>query len=184
MVVRETVDRRVIKNKMIYTMRAHRKRTAPRLCTVPAFEAWLRQPTRPVQQVGPDIRAAINLLMEEVKRQRGYGIAANQLGFPWRICVVAPPDAHPRVMINPRITKRSPDECVMTEGCLSIPGKIALGVPRAVQVTCVYQDPRGHAHRLTAEGLLARIIQHEVDHLDGVLLLDRVPHPDHWRDAE
>ena len=101
----------------------------------------------------------------------GAGLAANQIGRLKRIFVAAYEDEE-YVMVNPEIEERSETTEKDMEGCLSIPG-IGVEVERPVAVTLTGQDPSGAPLRVEAEGRLARIFQHEVDHLDGVLMLDR-----------
>ncbi|HEX8727097.1 MAG TPA: peptide deformylase, partial [Ktedonobacterales bacterium] len=77
--------------------------------------------------------------------------------------------------VNPEIIKRSEEEELGTEGCLSIPGYVGDDVARALAITVKARDPRGKEVRVKAEGWFARILQHEIDHLDGVLYTDRIP---------
>lgn len=110
-------------------------------------------------------------MIETMHEANGIGLAAPQVGVSQRI-LVAQVEERLHVLINPRITKREGKE-VGTEGCLSIPGVLA-DVPRAARVVLKGKNRRGRGVSLDAEGLLARVIQHEVDHLDGILFLDRV----------
>lgn len=117
-----------------------------------------------------------------VLRQRsGWGLAAPQLGIPLRICVVI--DRRPKgtglghVLVNPELSARSPEMVTHQEGCLSFPDLyLELARPHAVQVR--YLDLDGTQQRLNAEGLFARAILHELDHLDGILFMD---HLSRWR---
>ncbi len=122
----------------------------------------------------------------------GVGLAAPQVGLARRLFIAAEyafeeeeaeadEDERPRsvlknlyVMVNPRITYRAGEQ-VGTEGCLSIPGVYSDDVPRDLQIRVEYQDVQGEPRELEAEGYLARVIQHELDHLEGVLFLDRIP---------
>lgn len=101
----------------------------------------------------------------------GVGLAANQVGRLKRVLVAATEDEE-YVLVNPVIEARSEETETGPEGCLSIPG-IQVEVERPVAVTVSGQTATGEGRRLEADGLLARIVQHEVDHLDGVLILDR-----------
>ncbi len=103
--------------------------------------------------------------------REGVGLAANQVGRLRRVLVAAIEEDE-YVIVNPMIEASSDETEVLAEGCLSIPG-INVEVERPVAVTVSGQDASGGNLRLEAEGLLARVFQHEVDHLDGVLILDR-----------
>jgi peptide deformylase len=103
----------------------------------------------------------------------GVGLAATQLGALRRMLVFqVGPDAEPTVMVNPEIEWRSEDAAMAEEGCLSIPG-VVVDVERPLFVRARAVDVRGEPFTVEASGLEARVIQHEVDHLDGVLMLDR-----------
>ena len=112
-------------------------------------------------------------------RSQGVGLAAPQVGVLWRLAVIdaRSEDAPPFVMINPTISERSDEVEEGREGCLSIPNYICFKVPRSKQIRLT-----GLTHRLEpfdrqAEGFLARVIQHEYDHLDGILYPDRLASP-------
>ena len=111
-----------------------------------------------------------------MRAYRGVGLAANQVGVLQRIAVVeVPVDEHTQaqwMLVNPVITSRSGSE-VGEEGCLSIPG-IYEDVARSFQITVRALDDSGVPHELEAEGYAARAVQHEIDHLDGVLFIDRL----------
>jgi peptide deformylase len=106
----------------------------------------------------------------------GIGLAAPQVGVGLRLAVVdlMPQDKPaPMVLINPSIVSTSAETAVREEGCLSLPGMYA-DVERPAVVTVRYQDQAGEKHEVTAEGLLAACLQHELDHLDGVLFVDHL----------
>lgn len=110
--------------------------------------------------------------MSRIMREHdGVGLAANQIGRLKRIFVAAYEDEE-FAIVNPVIETRSETTEKDTEGCLSIPGA-RVEVERPVGITVTGQDPSGAPVRVEAEGLLARIFQHEIDHLDGILILDR-----------
>ena len=136
----------------------------------------LRTKARPIEAMTPEVRALADDLLETMYAAPGVGVAAPQVGVALRMFVVdiAPTDApsDPRVFINPEIVTRE-GETVWEEGCLSFPG-IHEEVERAARVTVRSQDLDGKPVEITAEGLLAVAIQHEYDHLDGTLLVDRV----------
>jgi peptide deformylase len=106
-----------------------------------------------------------------MREREGVGLAANQVGRLRRV-LVAGIEEDEYVLINPVIEARSEETEILPEGCLSIPG-IQVDVERPVAVTVSGRDAAGEELRLEAEGLLARVFQHEIDHLDGVLILDR-----------
>lgn len=107
----------------------------------------------------------------------GVGLAATQLGVMRRILVFQPgPDSDPRAIVNPEVEWSSADAVVAEEGCLSIPG-VVLDVERPLHVRVNAVDTEGKRIQLEASGLEARILQHEIDHLDGVLILDRAERP-------
>ncbi len=122
-----------------------------------------------------DFDEALERLSEDMKRvmreNEGVGLAANQIGHLKRIFVAAYEDEEYAV-VNPVVEERSEASEKVIEGCLSIP-EIRVEVERSCAVTVSGQDPSGTAIRIEAEGLLARIFQHEIDHLDGILILDR-----------
>jgi peptide deformylase len=112
-------------------------------------------------------------MVEAMHGARGIGLAGPQIGRLERLFVVHVPDDEVRTFINPRITATSPDESKYEEGCLSIPGVYAdISRPRAISVEA--WDAEGTFFTLDAEGLLARVILHEYDHLEGTLFLDHL----------
>ena len=110
-------------------------------------------------------------MLETMRAYEGVGLAANQVGRLKRILVAALEDEE-IVIVNPVIEDESDDRETDSEGCLSIP-EIQVNVERPVAVTVSGQDPTGRPVRIEAKDLLARILQHEIDHLDGVVILDR-----------
>ena len=110
-------------------------------------------------------------MLVTMREREGVGLAANQVGRLRRV-LVAGIEEDEYVLINPVIEARSEETEILPEGCLSIPG-IQVDVERPVAVTVSGQDAAGEELRFEAEGLLARVFQHEIDHLDGVLILDR-----------
>jgi peptide deformylase len=127
-----------------------------------------------------EVEAFDDGLVEEVRRMGqimhdayGIGLAATQLGVMHRVLVYrVEPDAPVAALVNPRIEWCSDDEEAMDEGCLSLPG-VLVEVERPVHVRVSAQDEHGEDVLVEASGLEARVIQHELDHLDGVLILDR-----------
>jgi peptide deformylase len=134
----------------------------------------LRQRAAPVTTVDAEVRELVDDLFETMRAARGVGLAANQVGIARRVAVVdvGEDDPPPLVLINPVLTARSGVQ-VAEEGCLSIPD-IFGDVERADSVTLEALDRDGRPYRLDASGFKARAIQHEIDHLDGILFLDHV----------
>lgn len=149
-------------------------------------EEVLRRKASKVEEFTPALKALATEMLGAMAAANGVGLAAEQVGETCAMCVIDVPRdcerkecvefnssiAMPLVMVNPKITARDGkqrDE----EGCLSFP-EIGAPITRSMQVTARYQDLDGAEHEITARGLLARAIQHELDHLDGVLLVDRM----------
>jgi len=135
----------------------------------------LRQRAEPVPRVDDEVRRLVDDLFETMHAARGVGLAANQVGVAQRVAVVdvgeeAPP---PLVLINPRIVEAGAELATAEEGCLSIP-EIFSEVDRPDTVVLEALDRDGKPYRLTVSGYKARAVQHEIDHLDGILFLDRL----------
>lgn len=133
--------------------------------------AILRRRAKPVGRVTAEVRALIDEMISTMREANGLGLAAPQVGVSKRV-FVAEVEERVHVFLDPQILTRD-GEAVASEGCLSIPGVLA-DVPRAYRIVVKGKNRRGRGITLEAEGLLARVIQHEVDHLDGILFLDRV----------
>ena len=133
----------------------------------------LRQPTKPVAAPGDEHRRLIDDMMETMYAARGIGLAAPQVGSDVRIAVVDVEGDAPFAIVDPEIVERSPDEERGEEGCLSIPDVYG-DVSRAVRVVVRALDRDGKPFELAAGGLLARCLQHEIDHLDGRLFIDHL----------
>ncbi len=137
----------------------------------------LRQPAKRVSQVNNDIRQIVKEMLQTMYSSDGIGLAAPQVAVPKQIIVVDidPDEAAnaPLILINPQIRRHSADLAVDQEGCLSIPGVyLDVARPKAIEVT--YKDEQGRPQKLWATELLGRAIQHEIDHLTGVMFVDRV----------
>ena len=135
----------------------------------------LRQRAANIASVDDEVRQLVDDLFETMRAAKGVGLAANQIGVARRVAVVDvgeefPP---PLVLINPVITKRSDEVETAEEGCLSIP-EIFGDVERPFGITVEAQDRDGKPYTLEVSGYKARAIQHEIDHLDGVLFLDHL----------
>lgn len=135
-------------------------------------------------EVDPTADESLRALAAEMARTMyeapGVGLAATQVGVQKRV-LVYDLDEGLGVLCNPHIVERSEETAVDEEGCLSLPG-ISVPVERHLSLVCEAVDLDGRPLRITAEGLLARVIQHEIDHLDGVLIIDRASASDR-RDA-
>ena len=133
----------------------------------------LRRRAAPVGEVTPDVRATIADMTETMYDEVGIGLAAPQVGIALRLIVVADEDGRSvQALLNPAIVDRG-GEATGEEGCLSIPGVFA-PVTRSAWVKIEAQDVNGGPLAIRATGLRARVLQHEIDHLDGVLFIDRV----------
>ena len=133
----------------------------------------LRRRAKPVEAVTPEIRRTIADMIDTMYDEVGLGLAAPQVGISLRLMVVGDEDGREaRALINPVIAEQG-GEIVAEEGCLSIPGVFA-PVRRAEWVRLEAQDEQGHPVSITARGLRARVFQHEMDHLDGVLFVDHI----------
>jgi peptide deformylase len=133
----------------------------------------LRGRAEPVRPIGAEYRKIAEEMIDALHEGKGVGLAGPQVGLMERIFVVHIEKDVPRVFINPTITMTSQNQIKYEEGCLSIPGLYAEVLrPEAVQVQA--WNERGRPFTLDAEGLLARVILHEYDHLEGVLFIDRL----------
>ena len=135
----------------------------------------LRQKSPAVRIVDDEVRQLVDDLFETMRAAKGVGLAANQIGVARRVAVVdvGEEDPPPLVLINPVILERSEEDETAEEGCLSIPD-IFGDVTRPARVVVEALDVEGKKVRTEASGYKARAIQHEIDHLDGVLFLDHL----------
>jgi peptide deformylase len=149
----------------------------------------LRTRAAPLSQeelAAPDTQRFIDDLIETKRAAHGAGLAANQVGDTRRIAVVEVEEGNPRypykppypltVLVNPRVVSESKELIEINEGCLSVPG-LRGTVARHAEVEVEYEDRDGRPQRVAVAGLSAGTFQHEIDHLDGVLFLDRVGDP-------
>jgi peptide deformylase len=137
----------------------------------------LREVSKPVERVDEDVRKFAGDLLETMYDAPGIGLAGIQVGEPLRMLVIdlakeGEPKA-PQVFINPEIVSRGDERSVYEEGCLSIPDYYA-EVERPARVRVKYVDLDGKEREVEAEGLLATCLQHEIDHLNGVLFIDHI----------
>ena len=133
----------------------------------------LRQVAAPVRDITADIKRVIADMTETMWHQVGIGLAAPQVGLPYRILVMDDGKGGAQTLINPEIESRS-GTVREEEGCLSLPGVFGV-VERSKTITVKATDEDGKSVSFEATGLKARIVQHELDHLDGVLFIDRLP---------
>jgi peptide deformylase len=142
----------------------------------------LKQISAPVAEVNDEIRALIADMFETMYAAPGIGLAAVQVGVPKRLLVIdlqepeeegGEPVRDPRVFINPEIVSHSEQEVPYTEGCLSVPDQYA-EVDRPDSIRARWLDEKGAAHEEEISGLLAVCLQHEMDHLEGILFIDHL----------
>jgi peptide deformylase len=151
---------------------------APEVVVYP--DRRLKTPCAPIEEIGPGILAAAAALQEVARvYPRTVGVAAPQIGALVRLVLVdctghkqVPAPRSPRILVNPVVTAHEGSE-VGREGCLSLP-EVTANVRRAARIEVVARDLAGGEVRFEADGFEARVVLHELDHLDGVLILDRV----------
>jgi peptide deformylase len=142
----------------------------------------LREKAREVEEFSDDLRALVARMGRVMEDAHGVGLAATQLGLLRRILVFrAGDDDELGVIVNPVISEKSEDTATDDEGCLSLP-EVHIPVERFRSIVVIGQDGIGEPVRIEADGLQSRVIQHEIDHLDGVLILDRTT-PEARREA-
>ncbi len=139
----------------------------------------LREKCAAVENITPEILATLDEMVAMMREQNGVGLAAPQVGILQRFLVMMDPDTETVYkMLNPRITSRSETECTMEEGCLSVLGPDYLpvysNVARPESVIVEWTDEGGKQLSAQMSGLPARIVQHETDHLDGILFIDHL----------
>lgn len=137
----------------------------------------LQEKALPVEQITPEIQKILADMLETMYATHGVGLAGNQVGLLQRLvvmdCASSEEEPNPIKMVNPVIIERSKEMVFHNEGCLSIPREYA-DVERHEWVTVRYLDENGKEQTLTADGLLGICIQHETDHLDGILFIDHL----------
>ena len=153
-----------------------RERRAAALAEVVVFgDPVLRSRASEITEFGPELAAEAQRMVAIMRDAMGVGLAATQLGALRRLLVFqAGPDAVATAVVNPTLEWLSDELATAEEGCLSLPG-IGVDVERALHARVVGVDVDGEPLLLEASGLEARVLQHEIDHLDGVLILDRTP---------
>ena len=141
----------------------------------------LRQPAKRISKVDNGVRELAKDMLLSMYSAKGIGLAAPQVGIQKRLLVIdlnfEDPNEPPNVFINPEIISSSATLDTYEEGCLSIPG-VYLNVLRPSSIKLSYRDEMGRPKKMTADGLMARCIQHEIDHLNGVCFVDKVTDED------
>jgi peptide deformylase len=133
----------------------------------------LKSKASPVASFGPELRAEVERMVAIMRDGLGIGLAATQLGVLRRLLVFqAGPDAEPTALANPEVEWLSEEVAIAEEGCLSLP-RVTMDVERPLYARFSGRDVEGEPIVIEAAGLEARVLQHELDHLDGVLILDR-----------
>jgi peptide deformylase len=155
------------------------------MAILPILEApdpFLRQISTPVERIGDDVRTLVADMFETMYAAPGIGLAAVQVGVPKRLLVIdlqeeededGKPIRDPRVFINPEIIDPADDYSVYKEGCLSVPDQYA-DVERPESCRARWMDLDGKQHDERIEGMLATCLQHEMDHLEGILFIDHL----------
>ncbi|MDR3013658.1 MAG: peptide deformylase [Chitinispirillales bacterium] len=136
----------------------------------------LRKTALPVEKFDEELTELADRMIETMRREDGIGLAAPQVGEPLRLIVVdtSHDEAGVHVLVNPEIVSSSAENEADDEGCLSLPG-ITLAIKRPARVSVKAQNIKGEPYTIeNAEGLFARALQHEIDHLNGILLVDHV----------
>ncbi|PZO23086.1 MAG: peptide deformylase [Leptolyngbya foveolarum] len=137
----------------------------------------LRQPAKRIAKVDDSLRELVRQMLQTMYSEDGIGLAAPQVGMNKQLLVVdADPEnsaAPPLVLVNPKIVSYSDELVTGQEGCLSIPG-VYLDVVRPTAIEVSFKDEAGKPRKLKVDDLVARVIQHEMDHLSGVMFVDRV----------
>jgi peptide deformylase len=141
----------------------------------------LRMKAREVSEFDDVLVQLVERMMQLMDDAQGVGLAATQVGVVQRLFVFSPDEERTFAVVNPRIVDASAETATVEEGCLSLQG-VRVPVERATRITLEGVDPGGDPVSFELEGLAARVAQHEYDHLDGVLIIDRTD-PEHRREA-
>jgi peptide deformylase len=132
----------------------------------------LRQRAKRVRSIDGSVHKLIGDMLETMRSASGVGLAAPQIGIPLQVLVIGLPEEEDIALINPKIVRRC-GERLVNEGCLSVPGYVG-EIKRAELVTAKGRDRDGKEIRIKADGLLAQALEHEIDHLNGVLYIDHL----------
>lgn len=142
----------------------------------------LRHKAKRVSHIDEPLNRLIDDMIETMNDASGVGLAAPQVGISFKIAVIGIPEEEVIVLVNPEVVKKSGERTVI-EGCLSIPGYRG-EIKRSEQVTVKALDRRGKAFRIKADELLAEALEHEIDHLNGILYIDHLESPDKLEKVE
>jgi peptide deformylase len=134
-------------------------------------EPVLREKARPVEKFDKNLKSLVERMLKVMKEADGVGLAAPQIGVSLRVVTIDVGEG-PYVLVNPEIIWYSEEESDFEEGCLSFPG-VSVNIRRPEKVRVSYFDEKGGRAVIEADGLFARAVQHELDHLNGVLIIDR-----------
>jgi peptide deformylase len=145
-------------------------------------EPILRQKSKRVRTIDDSVQRLVGNMIETMHSASGVGLAAPQVGVPLRVIVIGMPEEEEIVLINPEIVRKS-GERLVTEGCLSVPGYFG-EIKRAQSVRVKGRDLSGKEIRIKAEELLAQALEHEIDHLNGVLYIDHLENADKLHKVE
>lgn len=155
-----------------------------RMAILPILEvpdARLKTISSPVESFDPDLKRLVDDMFETMYAAPGIGLAAIQVGVPKRLLVIdlqepgeeGEPVLNPRVFINPEILEPSEEHSVYSEGCLSVPDQYA-EIERPAKIRARWHDLDGKVHEESMDNLMATCLQHEIDHLDGILFIDHL----------
>ncbi len=145
-------------------------------------DAVLRGKARKVSTIDKSIRSLIDDMVITMQQANGVGLAAPQIGVPLRVVVMQMPEEEPFAIINPKVVKRS-GEREFVEGCLSVPGYQGV-IKRSASVTVKGLSREGKEIRIKATDFMAQVLEHELDHLNGVLYIDHVESKDKLYEIE
>ncbi|MFW6150499.1 MAG: peptide deformylase [Chloroflexota bacterium] len=142
----------------------------------------LRQKAKRIGRIDGSVQRLIDDMLDTMHAANGVGLAAPQVGVSLRVAVIQLPEGEPIALINPEVVKRQ-GERVLNEACLSVPGYYG-EIRRSVTVKVKALDREGRQFRIKGEGLLAEALEHEIDHLNGMLYVDRVDSPENIYEAQ
>jgi len=151
------------------------------ICHLP-HDRVLRQKAKKVPAIDASVERLIDNMIETMQQARGVGLAAPQVGVSLRVIVLQMPGEEPFALINPEIVERAGEQDV-TEGCLSVPGFCGQ-IRRPAELVVKGKDRSGKATRIKASGLLAEALEHEIDHLNGMLYIDHLESPENLHEVD
>jgi peptide deformylase len=173
------VDGQVIEEELDPEREARRRLALAQIRQYP--DVALRMKARPVEEFDDDLRSLVARMERLMREASGIGLAATQVGIIRRLFVFQPAEDEVVAVVNPEVAERSDETSVADEGCLSIQG-VLVPVERSTEITLVGRNEAGEEVRYELDDIYARAAQHELDHLDGVLIIDRTT-PEARREA-